>query len=212
MSFLRIPVHVLYNRDLNKMAVNLRDSLIAEIKPTVREQSYKMIQHVKRTYFSGRPHLKMRSGNLKRSIVKALEKVEFCLGYLAVTGGISIGGSVPYSGVHVRESKTDNAKFTITAGKNRKYLTVPVEGGPADKKVRKRVTSFNKLVPIFPKNKTPFLAIKRRSGELEPVFWLKKKVQVPPRVFVDEIVDDYGPQFIGAINTVVNNFIKKNSK
>jgi hypothetical protein len=211
MSFLRIPVSVTYHKDLKGFGNELRQSLIKEIKPVVREQSYNMIKIIKRKYFSGEPYLRMRSGNLKRSIVKALEQVQMYMGYLMVTGGVVIGGSVPYSGVHIRENNTDTSKFTIKSGKNKNWLTVPVKDGPADmKRTRKRTTSFNNLIPIFPKNKNPFLAIKRRDGKLEPVYWLKKKVQVPPRVFVDDMAGEYEPVFFEAIKQAVDNFIKSN--
>lgn len=201
---LRFPVHVLYNKDMESFATNLRDNLVKELKPVVREQANKMTREAKAKYFSGRPYLETRSGNLKRSIKKTIERVEFYLGYLAVTGGFGIYDFVPYAGVHIRDNRSDNSKFTIHT---QKYMTVPVKGGPADTRIRKRAKDLHRLVPVFAKGKTPFLGL-RRGDTTEPVFWLKKEVNIPPRVFVDEMVEDAAPGFVKAVTETVNNFLK----
>jgi len=110
------------------------------------------------------PALKERTGRLKGSLTHE---------ETADTAEISAGGGpgeVDYAAIH-------HYGGTIRP-KKKKFLTIPFPGGPADKRVPLRAADFEDTFVA------KGIIFQKRGEDIEPLFILKKSVEIPARPYM----------------------------
>ena len=134
-----------------------------DLKQPLADFGERMVRKISKR-LSG-PALKERTGRLKGSLTheETADMVEISAG-----GG---PGEVDYAAIH-------HYGGTIRP-KKRQFLTIPFPGGPADKRVPLRAADF---ADTFVAKGIIFQ--KRGKDDIEPLFILKKSVEIPARPYM----------------------------
>lgn len=120
----------------------------------------------------------------------ASSSVNFTMNNDGLSGKITVGKNAWYLKCH------QHYNFSGYVGvKNKTWLTIPA----SKEAVGRRARDFNLQFIKIP-GRDPFLAgITGKSGKAKtfhPVFWLKKSVYIPKRLYFFEEYDTYGKKFI----------------
>ncbi|MFH2012508.1 MAG: hypothetical protein ABIJ37_07420 [Pseudomonadota bacterium] len=148
-------------RDTNKKITNL--------KPPLMDFGERMRRRISRR-LSGAV-LKQRSGRLKGSLDVNADKNSVTIS----AGGRSLeGDAVRYADIH--------NKGGIIRPKNKKFLTVPFPGGPADTSSGRTPKRAGDFEDTFVAKGIIFQKI--GGNDIQPLFILKKKVTMPRRSYL----------------------------